>query len=134
MWKSHQKTKGASKREYEIIPIAKPRMTRRDKWLEPPRECVRVYRNFSDLCRFYQIYFPVHGSHVTFILPMPESWSKKKKEEMNGSAHQTKPDLDNLLKGLGDAIFNDDSVIWDIHATKRWGIDGKIVIEDGHAI
>jgi hypothetical protein len=130
MWKSQPKTKGASKKEYEITPIAKPRMTRRDKWLEPPRECVRDYRNFCDACRFYQIYFPIQGAHVTFILPMPESWSIKKKEETDGLPHQSKPDLDNLIKALGDAVFSDDAGIWDIHATKRWGFKGKIIIEE----
>lgn len=78
---------------------------------------------------------PSFGAHVTFVIPMPKSWPKKKKKQMGGCAHMDKPDLDNLLKALGDALYSDDSGIWDIHATKRWGYEGRIVIEErGHAV
>ena len=35
---------------------------------------------------------------ATFILPMPKSWSKKKKQLMHGKPHIIKPDLDNIIK------------------------------------
>ena len=119
------------RKEYPITPVPKPRMTRRDKWLTPPRECVREYWNFCDLCRVRKIVFPVSGSHVIFILPIPESWSKKMKILMDGCKHEDKPDLDNLLKSLGDALYRNDSYIWDVRITKRWGKEGKIIIETG---
>jgi len=122
--------KAFSKIDYPITPIAKPRMTRRDKWLDPPRENVRAYRNFCRRCNLIKLFFPHENSRVTFILPMPESWSNKKKSQMNGQAHQSKPDLDNLLKGLSDAIYADDSMIWDVHVTKLWGYEGAIIIEE----
>ena len=115
--------------EYHIIPIAKPRMTRRDKWLSPPRNCVRKYWNFRDQCHLKKVILLCSGAHVVFILPMPQSWSKKKKLEMDGSKHEDKPDLDNLLKALGDALYDNDSCIWDVRITKRWGREGKIIIE-----
>jgi Holliday junction resolvase RusA-like endonuclease len=40
-----------------------------------------------------------------------------------------KPDLDNCLKALSDAIYTNDSGIYDIHVTKLWGKEGKIKIE-----
>ena len=116
--------------EYAITPIPKPRMTRRDKWLDPPRERVRVYFNFCDLCRMRKVYLPSYRAHVTFVLPMPTSWSLKKKKAVDGKAHMNVPDLDNLLKALGDALYGDDSGLWDIHITKRWGYEGKIIIEE----
>lgn len=116
-------------REYLITPVAKPRQSRRDKWLNPPRECVGQYRRFANTCRLQKVELPFCGAHVTFILPMPDSWSDKKKKNMDGYRHIQKPDLDNLIKALGDAIYSDDSKIWDLHATKRWGRTGKIIIE-----
>ena len=119
------------RKEYPITPVPKPRMTRRDKWLSPPRKCVQEYWNFRDLCLSKRICFSCDGAHIIFILPMPESWSKKKKILMDGCKHEDKPDLDNLLKSLGDALYRNDSCIWDVRITKRWGREGKIIIETG---
>lgn len=115
--------------EYQIIPLAKPRMTKRDKWLSPPRDCVREYWKFCHQCRLNKVILPCSEAHIIFVLPMPESWSEKKRLEMDGSKHENKPDLDNLLKALGDAIYKNDSCIWDARITKRWGREGKIIIE-----
>jgi len=61
---------------------------------------------------------------------MPKSWGKKKKEYFNGKPHQQKPDKDNLEKSLLDAIFNDDSHIWDGRVSKIWGEEGRIIITE----
>ena len=88
---------------YQITPIPKPRMTQKDRWANS-------------------------GYHVTFVLPMPDSWSKKKRAEMAGKPHQQKPDKDNLEKALLDAIFEDDCRIWDGRVTKILGEVGQIII------
>lgn len=59
---------------------------------------------------------------------MPPSWSDKKRSAMNGKPHQQKPDKDNLEKALLDAIFDDDSRVWDGRVTKVWGEVGQIKI------
>lgn len=71
---------------YNILPMGKPRMTRADKWKKRPE--VMRYRAFCDHVRLLGIYMPESNSHVTFVLPMPNSWSKKKRAEMNGQPHQ----------------------------------------------
>lgn len=111
---------------YDIVPIPKPRMTQRDKWQQ--RDCVMKYRAFKDECRMFDVVIPEAGSQVIFVLPMPKSWSKKKKDDMDGKPHRAKKDVDNLLKALLDAVFPDDSSVWDIRITKRWGESGKIII------
>ena len=112
---------------YHILPVGKPRMTRRDKWLTPPRPGVAKYRAFADECRRLEVWVPLEGGHVTFILPMPESWSQKKKALMVGARHQQKPDVDNLLKALLGAVYpDDDTAVWDIRVTKVWGTSGYI--------
>lgn len=111
---------------YQILPCPKPRMTRADKWKQRP--AVMRYRAFCDHARLLKIELPEQGAHVTFVLPMPKSWSAKKKAQMNGQPHQSKPDADNMLKALCDALHSDDSGIWDVRITKVWGYEGQIVI------
>jgi Holliday junction resolvase RusA-like endonuclease len=49
---------------------------------------------------------------------------------MDGKPHQSKPDKDNLEKALMDALFTDDSHIWDSRVTKLWGKEGQIIIKE----
>lgn len=114
--------------KYIITPVGKPRMTRADKWKQRPP--VMRYRMFCDEARLHGIRVPENGVHITFVLPMPQSWSKKKRASMDGQPHQQKPDLDNLTKSLLDALFEDDSHIWDARTSKIWGETGMIIIED----
>ena len=66
---------------------------------------------------------------VIFLVPMPKSWSKKKKALMVGKPMQQRPDLDNYLKGLFDATHEEDSSIWKVTASKIWtDCTGKIII------
>ena len=113
---------------YDITPMGKPRMTRADKWKQRP--AVMRYRAFCDEARLRKIQLPVSGAHVTFVLPMPQSWSQKKKDQHAGQPHQSKPDCDNMLKALMDAPYDDDSHIWDCRITKIWGEKGQIIIEE----
>lgn len=116
---------------FNITPVAKPRMTRRDKWLSPPRPKVAKYRAFCDEVRLQAQWFvmPTENYHVIFVLPMPMSWSKKKREAMKGTPHQQTPDKDNLEKAFLDALCPvSDAQVWDGRVSKIWGIKGKIVI------
>lgn len=101
-------------------------MSQRDKWAK--RKCVCEYWAFRDLVKLSQVKVPEAGAHIVFHIPMPKSWSAKKKCEMDGKPHMQKPDLDNLIKGLLDAIYGDDSVVWSVSAEKRWARKGKIEI------
>lgn len=112
---------------YKIIPHTKPRMTISDKWKK--RKCVQDYWAYKDDVNKLGIKVPESNYHVTFVLPMPKSWSKKKRSEMDGKPHQQTPDKDNLEKGLLDAIFENDAHIWDGRVTKRWGKEGLIIID-----
>ncbi|WP_109391127.1 RusA family crossover junction endodeoxyribonuclease [Proteus cibi] len=38
----------------------------------------------------------------------------------------TLPDVDNLIKAVMDAIFDEDCRVWNISASKLWGEQGKI--------
>ena len=113
---------------YDITPCAKPRQTRRDKWLTPARPCVAKYRAFKDECRLKNVKL-YSKMHIIFYMPMPKSCSKKKRRELLGMPHMETPDLDNLIKGLLD-ILDEDSHIHEIHAQKVWANTGEIFIKE----
>lgn len=127
--------------EFEIEAMGKPRMTRSDQWRtrghpnpkKRMRECVERFWDYKDALKKESFkkgfVMPESGYHLTFILPISQSWSKKKKVEMIGKPHRMKPDKDNLEKGFLDSILKEDSVVWDGRVTKLWGEKGKIIIE-----
>ena len=109
-------------------PIGKPRMTRRDKWSQRP--CVLRYRAFADELRKATGKLPedVHGLFWSAYLPIPKSWSKKKKAEMALAPHRQTPDKDNIEKAIMDSLFKDDSGIYFGSGEKYWaGPDGPKV-------
>lgn len=110
---------------YPIEPCPKPRMTRRDKWKQRP--CVMRYRAFKDKCRAHRVELP-QPCKVVFHLEMPKSWNAMSRRGRHGSPHCSKPDLDNLLKALCDAVLSDDSRLWNIRAEKRWSLTPGIEI------
>lgn len=118
--------------EFNLIPIGKPRMTQRDKWLNPPRPAVVNYRLAKHGIQWYareQNFVLPEIINVTFVFPVTNSWSNKKKNAMLGQPHRQKPDLDNVLKFLLDSLMEDgDEKVHTINARKVWGPEGKILI------
>jgi Holliday junction resolvase RusA-like endonuclease len=115
-----------------IDPVAKPRMTRADRWKKRP--CVVRYRAYSNRLReaaLLQKYVPANELIMQFHIKMPVSWSKKKKEQMRGKPMQSRPDIDNLQKSILDSLFPDeDSAIWKVCASKRWADVGSVTIKN----
>lgn len=107
-------------------PMGKPRMTQRDKWAKRP--CVIKYWAWADKARASV----PRGTNlskcreISFVayLEIPKSTSKKKGFQMMRAPHLQKPDIDNLGKGILDALFKDDSKIWKLSSEKRWD-DGR---------
>lgn len=117
---------------FPVTPVGKPRMTKRDRWAQRP--AVVRYWAYCDAMRAYaeqEGFEPKEaGMALTFYLPMPTSWSKKKKEAMNGQPHQQKPDVDNLVKAFLDALLGDDAKVWHLAGVqKRWAYEGAIVVK-----
>ena len=112
-----------------VDPVSKPRMTQRDRWKKRP--AVMKYHNFCDILRPYSVPFQ-KSSRLSIVLelPMPKSWSKKKKQAMDGKPHQHRPDLDNLVKAVLDAFFEEDKQIYEIRGAKFWKVKGSILISE----
>lgn len=118
--------------QIEIIPMGKPRMTQRDKWLKPPRNPVLKYRNWCDTLRKQcdSLGFELTPELTcTFVIPMPKSWSGKKKERMDGQPHQQRPDIDNICKAVMDALAKEDSYVYALNCKKIWGRRGLIIFK-----
>jgi Holliday junction resolvase RusA-like endonuclease len=75
------------------------------------------------------------GIEILVILPVPNSWSKKKRAEalIGDIKPVSKPDLDNIIKSIGDGlngiVWEDDSQICVISARKQYGEEPLVNIK-----
>lgn len=118
-----------------IEPHAKPRMTNKDKH-HPSDKAIRYFNWKAELERVaHEIGMPLdlpgQIQSIIFMVPMPKSWSKKKRNEMYSKPHQQVPDLDNFLKGFQDALCPEDSHIYSIKGElgKYWNTEGRIILK-----
>jgi Holliday junction resolvase RusA-like endonuclease len=118
-------------KSYPITPVPKPRQTRSDRWKKRP--CVMRYRAFADKCKLLiGVDGLKTGDHVRFWLPMPKSWSAQERADACGEPHEGKPDLDNMLKALMDALVKKDEKISCFGGVvKRWAPTGSGRIDIG---
>ena len=129
----------------DIPPCPKPRMTKADRWRKRPsvlkffafRDAVKdyIYREEQGCFQHIGTNLMIKKGKTVFIagaklefdtfeiefhVPMPQSWSKKKKADMNKRPHQQRPDLDNYLKAWKDSVYEEDAVVWRVKASKLW--------------
>lgn len=109
-------------------PVPAPRMSRRDKWLKPRRPCVQRYFDYRDVLQRAIGDLPVvpHELHCRFHIAMPDTWSMKRKRQMFGAPHRSRPDRDNLDKAVSDALFLEDGGVWKGSQEKVWAIHGRV--------
>lgn len=114
---------------FDLAPMGAVRQTRADAWKKRP--AVLRYRAFKDSIKIQAAPFYLPNDPlkvcIDFFIAMPDSWSKKKREAMNGTLHRQKPDIDNLWKAATDALWpDDDSCIACCAGRKFWAIKGLI--------
>lgn len=116
-----------------VNPIGKPRMTQRDRWKRRP--CVLIYHEFKDKLRAdaesagLTSEVKAKGLSWNAYIPMPKSWSIKKKAEMHYALHQSRPDRDNIDKAILDTLFKEDRCIAYGTIRKYWCHPGEERIE-----
>ena len=66
---------------------------------------------------------------VSIGIPMPASWSGRRKLREQCTAHTQRPDVDNLVKvildGCKGVVFTDDTQVFHVEATKHWAGEGQ---------
>lgn len=97
-------------------PVGKPRMTRRDKWLH--RKCVTRYWAWCDLARREAFGNP-RGKR-TLDAPTSVSVAAFFQHKTRRGPHLTKPDGDNILKSVCDALFMNDEMVYRKTVAKYW--------------
>lgn len=111
----------------DIVPIPKPRMTQRDRWAKRPA-VVTYYAYCDKLRELLPEYRVPEELELEFGIPMPASWSAKKRGQLAGKPHTQRPDIDNLCKAYMDALCENDSYIHTLRASKVWSEQGYIKI------
>jgi Holliday junction resolvase RusA-like endonuclease len=119
-----------------IAPMGAVRMTQRSKWADPRAKSYLQYKESLGYIARSTIKEPIKGPiSVTlgFYYPIPASWSKKKKELAYDMLPTVKPDIDNAVKGVFDALnkiaWEDDDLITDLMTFKRYSEEPKILIK-----
>lgn len=104
------------------VPMMRPRLTKYGVW-DPQGHIKNDLRLVLQTQHLKQDLF--QGAlelEMVFFMPLPNSWSTKKKAAHVGHDHICKPDLDNLIKLPLDIcskiIFHDDCIISRICAKK----------------
>ena len=99
---------------YPPMPAPRPRFSKFGAY--NPKKYTDHKRAIALLAK--NIFTPREGAikiMCIFYMPIPKSWSKKKKIEAVGKYHIKKPDSDNLLKTIKDALngiaYVDDSQV-----------------------
>lgn len=119
----------------EPVAQGRPRFARVGKYVhtyDPQKS-----KNYKQLVRFWvtqqlkkiEGFKPLEKAlyvDLTFWLPIPISWSKKKRIDADNCIIRpiVKPDTDNIVKSVTDScnglLWVDDSIITDLHARKRY--------------
>ena len=110
-------------------PIGKPTQTYADKFADRPT--ILAYRAFCDRLR-YQAYKKnqkqsLLGPTRLYVSCFVKDTTTHRRE----GPHTVKPDADNILKAIADALFLNDQAIYVMSCTKLWanGSQERIEIE-----
>lgn len=126
---------------FDVVPVGGVRMTQSDKWKTNPNHPDPKKRQRPEVTRYFafknairqqadQMGFELQGFlEIIFCVPMPSSWSNKKKNQMNRMPVKVKPDVDNYLKGFMDAMKKEDGFVWKVkEMDKRYAERGSIIV------
>lgn len=118
-----------NKIEIPIKPKPAPRITHQGRFTKAAfsyyayKEYIQMYCKANEFVISEKV-------KITFYIPIGKSISKKEKSNRLGNPHKLKPDLDNLCKGVWDALATEDGYIHYAILQKVWSAKGKIIIEN----
>lgn len=89
------------------------------------------YNKYKDdlktLAYHHRFTLPVCGLGLYFFVPMPPSWSAKKKAAMHGQMKLSKPDIDNYEKAFYDAMSIRDEAVGQLSGHGKFWFDPEKV-------
>ena len=132
------------------LPITPPKCTSQTKRLMiikgkpmffPKKEHLAAENDMLTLCARHAPEKPLQGPialRVTFVFPWRKSESKKSLA-LGMVPNDTRPDLDNMVKMIGDVLtklrfYNDDGQVADLHVRKFWGDQVGISLRVGEIL
>lgn len=120
----------------DVNPMGAVRMTRRGKFTSPTAQRYLEYKEYLKWNARQQVKeLPFEKGEalrvtITFYMPIPPSWSQKKKDAHVKAWHTTKPDIDNLVKGAFDALngiaWFDDNQVTSVITSKYYDLNPRI--------
>lgn len=103
---------GESCDEYVATGLCKHTLSKAGRYRKRRIERYNAYRvNLFHLAKKAGFMLPSSGFSLYFYLPIPPSWTKKKRERMHGQLHLAKPDASNLQKAWEDSLTSSDEGI-----------------------
>lgn len=125
---------------FDVIPMGAVRMTQSDRWKTNPEHDNIMQRQRKEVTRYFKLKDDIRSQaiqmnfeqldtlEIIFCVPMPTSWSAKKRNDMNKMPVKTRPDIDNYVKAFLDSLLKEDGNIWQIKAEKRYAFKGSIIV------
>jgi Holliday junction resolvase RusA-like endonuclease len=109
---------------FEVTSASRPRVTRYGTFYSKNYEAFRkVVGEWLDKQKIIKLNGAL-SFKVIFLMPIPKSWSNKKKEASKETYCISHKDIDNMQKAIFDVLqgkaFDDDCQIAHIEATKMW--------------
>jgi len=112
-----------------VTPMGAVRMTQRSKWKDTAAQKYLAYKSQIGYAARKHITHPIDQPvkvTLAFYYPIPKSWSKTKRADANdhGIVPAVKPDIDNCIKGVFDALnkvaWTDDNLVVNVSSFKRY--------------
>ena len=119
---------------FEVTSASRPRVTRYGTFYSKNYEAFRkVVGEWLDKQKIIKLNGAIEAK-IIFLMPIPKSWSKKKKEELTDKYCLANKDIDNLQKSVFDVLqgkaFDNDSQIASVIAKKIWVLGpGHVTVE-----
>lgn len=121
--------------DIDPVPASRPRVTRWGNRVYYEKTYERFRTEMGKLLRGKRLNPPISApvkTDITFWIPIPKSYSKKKRAEIKGTHCVGISDIDNFEKALYDSLndvtWDDDKQVVEHHTRKMW-IDGRGKIE-----
>ena len=125
---------------FDVVPMGSVRMTQSDRWKTNPNHIDPKKRQRSVVTEYFDFKNKIKAQanamkfelpqvlDIVFLIPMPFTWSEKKKVKYNKTKVLKRPDIDNLVKAFMDALSVEDGYVWKITAEKRYAFRGSVIV------